>query len=137
MRPTLSLLFVLVVSLHPVLAPMASADTVDDSALSDDSGSGAIQTTEQINAFLIEAYRTRIDQILADLHKNISSYPVEIQIRVLKQVRISINEKIEELYSKNISEIRRKILSNILEYIIDEVQKDIRELEQPTTAASK
>lgn len=129
MRPVIRLLLALAIGMPPFFAGYAYADVVDEFASPPESGSGAIQTTEQINAFLIEAYRTRIDQILADLHKNISGYPVEIQVRVLKQVRISINEKIEELYSKNISEIRRKILSNILEYIIDEVQKDIRELE--------
>jgi hypothetical protein len=129
MRPLLSAILAIIVFAHPLFVLSVSADEAEDAG---DAvvGSGAIQTTDEINAFLIQAYRARIDQILADLRKNIAAYPLEIQIRVLKQVRISINEKIEELYSKDISDIRRKILSNILEYIIDEVQKDIRALEQ-------
>ncbi len=113
-----------------LLLPIPVSADEAETGTGTDSESGFIQTTDEINSFLITAYRARIDQILADLRKNISGYPIEIQIRVLKQVRISVNEKIEELYAKDISDIRRKILSNVLEYIIDEVQKDIRMLEQ-------
>lgn len=88
--------------------------------------------TQSLNYLLIEAYKGKIDRIFGNLQDNISRYPADIQVKILKQVGNSVGSKIELLDEKGdaISANRKEILSQVLQYIKSLVQANIAKVMQ-------
>lgn len=78
------------------------------------------KTINDINTFLIESYKLKIDRILANLNISIERVtdndPVA-QAKLLEKIRGDISTKIQVINSRSISENRRKILSSVFSYI--------------------
>ncbi|MFA6090949.1 MAG: hypothetical protein WC774_04200 [Candidatus Gracilibacteria bacterium] len=89
------------------------------------------KTINDINTFLIESYKIKIDKILANLNLSIERIthndPVA-QAQLLGKIRGDISIKIQTINSRNISENRRKILSSIFTYIQANLDAKISQL---------
>jgi len=74
------------------------------------------KTINDINTFLIESYKLKIDRILANLNisiERITNNDTTAQARLLEKIRGDVSSKIEVINSRSISENRKKILSSI------------------------
>lgn len=89
------------------------------------------KTINDINTFLIETYKLKIDRILANLHTSIervtNNDPVA-QAKLLEKIRGDISAKIQIINSRDISENRKKILSSVFSYIQENLDADISRL---------
>ncbi|MDD2916864.1 MAG: hypothetical protein PHH70_03400 [Candidatus Gracilibacteria bacterium] len=91
------------------------------------------QTIDDINTFLIESYKIKIDKILANLNMSLervtNNDPVA-QAKLLEKIRGDIDIKIQVINSRSISENRKKILSSIFSYIQENLDTKISKLVQ-------
>ena len=91
------------------------------------------KTIEDINNFLIESYKIKIDKILADLNTSIdratNNDPVA-KTKLLTKIRAEINAKIQIINSRRVSENRRFILSSIFLYIQENLDAEIQKIAQ-------
>lgn len=89
------------------------------------------KTINDINTFLIETYKLKIDRILANLNTSIervtNNDPVA-QAKLLEKIRNDISAKIQIINSRDISENRKKILSSVFAYIQENLDADISRL---------
>lgn len=89
------------------------------------------KTIENINTFLIESYKIKIDKIFSNLsislEKATNADPV-VQIKLLKKMRGDIDAKMGILDSHNISVNRKKILSAVFSYIQKNIDDSINNL---------
>lgn len=89
------------------------------------------KTINDINTFLIESYKLKIDRILANLNLSIervtNNNPVA-QAKLLEKIRGDVNTKIQIINSRNISENRRKILFSVFSYIQENLDNKISHL---------
>lgn len=91
------------------------------------------KTINDINTFLIESYKIKIDKILANLNMSLervtNNNPVA-QSKLLEKIRGDISTKIQIINSRNISENRKKILSSVFSYIQENLNTKISHLAQ-------
>lgn len=89
------------------------------------------KTINDINTFLIETYKLKIDRILANLNTSIervtNNDPVA-QAKLLEKIRGDIDAKIQIINSRDISENRKKILSSVFAYIQENLEASISRL---------
>lgn len=89
------------------------------------------KTINDINTFLIESYKLKIDRILANLNISLervtNNNPVA-QTKLLEKIRGDINTKIQVINTHSISENRKKILSSIFSYIQENLDAKISKL---------
>lgn len=89
------------------------------------------KTINDINAFLIESYKLKIDKILSDLNASLeraTKNDPDAQIQLLKKIQSDIGVKVEIIESKQVSQNRKKILSSIFAYIHESLDKTIEKL---------
>ncbi|NCP76540.1 hypothetical protein GW819_00310 [Candidatus Gracilibacteria bacterium] len=89
------------------------------------------KTINDINTFLIESYKLKIDRILANLNisiERITNNDTTAQARLLEKIRGDVSSKIEVINSRSISENRKKILSSIFSYIQENLDAKISKL---------
>ncbi|OIO76590.1 hypothetical protein AUJ87_02420 [Candidatus Gracilibacteria bacterium CG1_02_38_174] len=89
------------------------------------------KTINDINTFLIESYKLKIDRILANLNisiERITNNDTTAQARLLEKIRGDVSSKIEVINSRSISENRKKILSSIFSYIQENLDAKILKL---------
>lgn len=91
------------------------------------------KTMNDINTFLIESYKLKIDRILSNLNMSLERVtdndPVA-QAKLLEKIRNDIDSKIQIINSRSISENRKKILSSIFSYIQENLDAKISKLVQ-------
>lgn len=91
------------------------------------------KTINDINTFLIESYKIKIDKILANLNMSLervtNNDPVA-QAKLLEKIRGDISSKIQVINSRNISENRKKILWSVFSYIQENLDAKISKLVQ-------
>lgn len=91
------------------------------------------KTINDINTFLIESYKLKIDRILSNLNMSLERVtdndPVA-QAKLLEKIRNDIDAKIQVINSRSISENRKKILSSIFSYIQENLDAKISKLVQ-------
>ncbi|MDP2103624.1 MAG: hypothetical protein Q8K26_01735, partial [Candidatus Gracilibacteria bacterium] len=89
------------------------------------------KTINNINTFLIESYKIKIDKIFSNLtislEKVTRNDPV-VQIKLLKKMRSDIGAKMTILDSHDISVNRKKILSAVFNYIQKNIDDSISNL---------
>lgn len=89
------------------------------------------KTINDINTFLIETYKLKIDRILANLNTSLervtNNDPVA-QAKLLEKIRGDIDAKMQIINSRNISENRKKILSSVFSYIQESLDANISRL---------
>lgn len=89
------------------------------------------KTIDNINTFLIESYKIKIDKIFSNLsislEKATNADPV-VQIKLLKKMRGDIDAKMGILDSHNISVNRKKILGAVFSYIQKNIDDSINNL---------
>lgn len=89
------------------------------------------KTINDINTFLIESYKLKIDRILTNLNLSIervtNNDPVA-QAKLLEKIRGDISTKVQVINSRNISSNRKKILSSIFSYIQENLDAKISHL---------
>lgn len=89
------------------------------------------KTINDINTFLIESYKLKIDKILANLNLSIERVthndPIA-QAKLLEKIRGDVNTKLQIINSRNISENRKKILFSIFSYIQENLENKISQL---------
>ncbi len=89
------------------------------------------KTIDNINTFLIESYKIKIDKIFSNLtislEKVTRNDPV-VQIKLLKKMRSDIGAKMTILDSHDISVNRKKILSAVFNYIQKNIDDSISNL---------
>lgn len=91
------------------------------------------KTMNDINTFLIESYKLKIDRILSNLNMSLERVtdndPVA-QAKLLEKIRNDIDTKIQVINSRSISENRKKILSSVFSYIQENLDAKISKLVQ-------
>jgi len=89
------------------------------------------KTINDINTFLIESYKIKIDKILIDLNTSIvratKNDPVA-QVQLLQKIQTDIRSKVLILESRRISENRKKILSAVFSYIQSNIDDSIKKI---------
>ncbi|MDD5198122.1 MAG: hypothetical protein PHN60_04675 [Candidatus Gracilibacteria bacterium] len=91
------------------------------------------KTINDINTFLIESYKIKIDKILANLNislERVTNNNPAAQSKLLEKIRGDISTKIQIINSRNISENRKKILSSVFSYIQENLNTKIFRLAQ-------
>ena len=86
-----------------------------------------------INTFLIESYKIKIDHILANLNislERVTNNDPVAQAKLLEKIRNDISLKIQVINSRSISENRKKILSSVFSYIQENLDAKISKLVQ-------
>ena len=86
------------------------------------------KTIHDMNEFIIESYKLRMDKILSDLNDNIKRFPPDTQVRILRQVSLSVNEKLKLLESRDVSPNRKEILTAILTYIETRIDESVNRI---------
>jgi dihydroorotase len=84
-----------------------------------------------INTFLIESYKLKIDKILSNLNisiERITNKDQGAQKKLLQKIRADIAIKIQVINSRNITENRKKILSTVFLYIQENLDDKISKL---------
>lgn len=124
-------------------AVQSSSGTIDNTGTVM-TNSGARQETEEekkdkektindINTFLIESYKMKIDRILLNLNlslERVTNNDPIAQAKLLDKIRVDINTKIQVINSRNLSENRKKILSSVFSYIQENLEAKISKLVQ-------
>ncbi len=91
------------------------------------------KTINDINTFLIESYKMKIDKILENLNINLervtNNDPIA-QGKLLEKIRNDVSQKIQVMNSRTISENRKKILSSVFSYIQENLDAKISKLAQ-------
>jgi len=89
------------------------------------------KTIDNINTFLIESYKIKIDKIFSNLSISLEratqNDPV-LQIQFLKKMRSDIGTKMNALDSHNVSVNRKKILGAVFSYIQKNIDDSINNL---------
>jgi|GEM_PF-5448631 len=89
------------------------------------------KTIDNINTFLIESYKIKIDKIFSNLsislEKATQNDPA-VQIKLLKKMRGDITVRMNDLDTKDISTNRKKILSAVFSYIQKNIDDSINNL---------
>ncbi|MDD5377219.1 MAG: hypothetical protein PHH16_03815 [Candidatus Gracilibacteria bacterium] len=89
------------------------------------------KTINDINTFLIESYKLKVDRILANLNlsiERVTNNDPEAQAKLLEKIRNDINVKIQVINSRSISENRKKILFSVFSYIQENLDDKISHL---------
>lgn len=89
------------------------------------------KTMNDINTFLIESYKIKIDKILINLNLSIervtNNDPVA-QAQLLEKIQSAISLKIQTMNTREISENRKKVLSSVFSYIQTNLDAKISQL---------
>lgn len=91
------------------------------------------KTINDINTFLIESYKLKIDKILSNLNislERVTDNDPIAQAKLLEKIRNDIDTKIQVINTRTISENRKKILSSIFSYIQENLDAKISKLVQ-------
>lgn len=91
------------------------------------------KTINDINTFLIESYKIKIDKILANLNmslERVTNNDPAAQAKLLEKIRGDISTKLQIINSRNVSENRKKILSSVFSYIQENLDAKISKLVQ-------
>ncbi len=89
------------------------------------------KTMNDINTFLIESYKIKVDKILANLNlslERVTNGDPVAQAQLLEKIRSAISVKIQTINSRDVSENRRKILSSVFSYIQANLDAKISQL---------
>jgi len=122
----------------------ASGETTDGSGgiISENTDTGAVvvetktetakeRTMNDINTFLIESYKLKIDKVLMDLNTSIEKATrndPDAQITLLEKIRNDIGTKVHLLGSPQVSINRKKILTAVFKYIQQNLDTSISKL---------
>lgn len=121
----------IIVALHTNESVTASGEEVEQETLEEKKEKE--KTMNDINTFLIESYKLKIDKILSNLNlslERITNNDPIAQARLLEKIRGDIDSKIHAMNSRNISENRKKILSSVFSYIQENLDAKISRLVQ-------
>ncbi len=91
------------------------------------------KTINDINTFLIESYKLKIDKILSNLNislERVTDNDPIAQAKLLEKIRNDIDTKIQVINTRTISENRKKILSSVFSYIQENLDAKISKLVQ-------
>lgn len=89
------------------------------------------KTINDINTFLIESYKLKIDKILTNLNlsiERVTNNDVVAQAKLLEKIRGDVSAKLQIINSRNISENRKKILFTVFSYIQENLDAKISRL---------
>jgi hypothetical protein len=87
---------------------------------------------DDMNAFLIESYKIKLDKLLSDVYRavrNASKDDPAIQVLLLKRVLAEINAKMDSIAGRDVSPNRKKILLSVFAYLQKDVEEKIASFE--------
>lgn len=114
-------------------APSDAGDDSDKLAESDDSRREKQKVMDDVNAFLIESYKIKLDKILEGVYRSVQKAADdndELQIVLLNRVLSEIRGKTQVIADRNISANRKKILLSVFSYLESDIQSKIRSLSE-------
>ena len=91
------------------------------------------QAVEEVNALIVDSYKTLLDKVLDQLYLNIneaSKGDKSVQIRALSKVRDDLDKKLDGLEDENITPNRKKILQGVYFYLKSNVELKIQGLQK-------
>lgn len=91
------------------------------------------QAVEEVNALIVDSYKTLLDKVLDQLYLNIheaSKGDKGVQIRALSKVRDDLDKKLDGLEDENITPNRKKILQGVYFYLKSNVELKIQGLQK-------
>ncbi len=105
------------------------SDTTKNEQKKTENDTDKIKLEQNLNKFIIEAYKAKLNQILDELNSNIKDEKKETQIKILSNVLISVNDKIGFILpKKNIWKNRKEVLLSILKHIKWSLEQNIKNL---------
>lgn len=91
------------------------------------------QAMEEVNALIVDSYKTLLDKVLNQLYLNIreaSKGDIGIQIRALSKVRDDLDKKLDSLEDEDITPNRKKILQGVYFYLKSNIELRIQVLQK-------
>lgn len=82
------------------------------------------KVVDDVNAFLIESYKVKLDKILAGVYRsvrNASNEDPELEAALLNRVLLEIRTKTQAIADRNISVNRKKILLAVFSYLESDI----------------
>lgn len=95
---------------------------------SDNSERERQKAINDMNAFLIESYKIKLDKLLSDVYKAVRTASKEdpaLQVLLLKRVLTEINAKMDSIAGRDVSPNRKKILLSVFAYLQKDVEAKI------------
>ena len=86
---------------------------------------------DDVNAFLIESYKIKLDKLLDDVYRSVRVAAKDdpaLQTLLLKRVLAEIEAKMDSIAARPISPNRKKILLAVFSYLKSDVESKIRSL---------
>lgn len=86
---------------------------------------------DDVNAFLIESYKIKLDKLLDDVYRSVrvaSKDDPALQTLLLKRVLSEINAKMDSISDRGITPNRKKILLAVFSYLKSDIESKIRAL---------
>lgn len=86
---------------------------------------------DDVNAFLIESYKIKLDKLLDDVYRSVrvaSKDDPALQTLLLKRVLSEIGAKMDSISDRDISPNRKKILLAVFSYLRSDIESKIRAL---------
>ncbi|MFB0964820.1 MAG: hypothetical protein QMC36_03900 [Patescibacteria group bacterium] len=86
---------------------------------------------DDVNAFLIESYKIKLDKLLDDVYRSVRVAAKDdpaLQTLLLKRVLVEIEAKMDSIAARTISPNRKKILLAVFSYLKSDVESKIRSL---------
>lgn len=90
------------------------------------------QAVEEVNALILDSYKTMLDKVLNQLYANIaeaSKGNVSVQVKALSKVRDDLDKQLDRLEEEKITPNRKKILQAVYFYLKTNVEEKMRELQ--------
>lgn len=112
----------------------AQEDAVSSgSVLSQDAEKEKQKAMDDVNAFLIESYKIKLDKLLDEVYRSVRVAAKDdpaLQALLLKRVLVEIESKMDSIAVRKISPNRKKILLAVFAYLRSDVKEKIKTLEE-------
>lgn len=110
----------------------ASEETSTGEALPQGAEKEKQKAMDDVNAFLIESYKIKLDKLLDEVYRSVRMAAKDdpaLQTLLLKRVLGEIENKMDSIAVRKISPNRKKILLAVFAYLRSDVQAKIKSLE--------
>lgn len=88
---------------------------------------------DDVNAFLIESYKIKLDKLLDEVYRSVRVAAKDdpaLQALLLRRVLVEIENKMDSIAVRKISPNRKKILLSVFAYLRSDVKEKIKSLEE-------
>lgn len=89
------------------------------------------KAVDDVNAFLIESYKIKLDRALADVYQSVRAAAKDdssVQTSILKRILSEIETKVQALSDRPVGPNRKKILLAVFSYMKADIESKIRSI---------